>query len=140
MKFKMRVLHFSPDGNALKIAEAIAKDQQAGCDKIPPAYPVENEKLLFIGVDMKGSAAQKAVMDLCKDLSTARAKNIAFFAVGSKFDAIAELKQVVSSKGINVLETHECAVKGGLFSKGTASADDVKAAVAWAAKIVDSLA
>lgn len=139
MKFKMRILHFSPDGNAQKIAEAIAKAQVAGSDKIPPAYPVENEKLLFIGYDAKSAAAPKDVANLCKDLTTARAKNVAFFAVGSKFDGINELKQIVSSKGINVLEAHECAVKGGLFSKGSVSDDNVKAAVAWADKLVNSL-
>lgn len=138
MKFKMRILHFSPEGNAQKIAEAIAKSQQAGCDKIPPAYPVENEKLLFICVDMKSPSPHKAVLDLCKDLSSTRAKNVAFLAVGSKFDSVAEFKQKVSEKGVNVLGTHECAVKGGLFSKGI-SDDNIKAAVEWAGKLVDSL-
>lgn len=140
MKFKMRILHFSPNGQAQRIAEAIAKAQVAGSDKIPPAYPVENEKLLFIGMDIKGAAAPKDVANLCTDLTTARTKNVALFGVGSKFEALDELKAMLTAKGINVLEAHECAVKGGLFSKGNVSDDQVKAAVAWADGIVESLA
>lgn len=142
MKFKMRALYFSPAGNAEKIARAIAKAQEAVCDQIPPAYPSENEKLLFIGVETKGSSANKVVVDLCRDLTPARAKNVAFFAVGSgNFSAIDELKSIVKGKGIEVVGTTcECTVKGGLFKQGKVTDDDVKKVVDWAGKIVDSLA
>lgn len=141
MKFKMRVMHFSPAGNTQKLSQEIARAQQTTSDQIPPSYPCENEKLLFIGVEMKGSSVDKVVTDLCKDLSTDRAKNVAFFAVGSgSFDAVKELQQLVTAKGINVVgDTFACTVKGGLFKKGTVTDADVKGAVDWAAKIVDSL-
>ena len=141
MKFKMRILYFSPAGNAERLATEIARAQQTGSDKIPPAYPVEKEKLVFIGVELKGSAVDKTVVALCKDLTPARTKNVAFYAVGGgDFSAINELKQIVSSKGINVAGSiHQCTVKSGLFSKGSVSDADIKATVAWADQIVNSL-
>ncbi|WP_077534404.1 flavodoxin family protein [Massiliimalia massiliensis] len=142
MKFKMRALYFSPAGNTEKMARAIAKAQESICDQIPPAYPSENEKLLFIGVEMKGSSANKVVLDLCRDLTPSRAKNVAFFAVGSgNFSAIEELKTIVKGKGLEVVgSTYECTVKGGLFKQGKVTDADVDGVVAWAANIVDSLA
>jgi flavodoxin len=140
MKYKMRILHFSPKGNAQRIAEGIGRSQKVSSDQIPPAYPVEGEKLLFIGVELKGSKADKAVLNFCKDMSTARAKNVAFYGVGSSFEGIAELKKILSDKGINVAGSYECKVGGGLFGGGKLSDEDVKAAVDWADKLVDSLA
>jgi flavodoxin len=140
MKFKMRTMHFSPAGNAEKLADAISRKQQCTCDRIPPAYPCENEKLLFIGVELKGSKPDKSVEALCKDLTTARAKNVAFFAVGSSFDGIDTLKQLVKATGVGVVDdVFQCAVKGGLFSKGKVSEADLKAAADWSEKIVNSL-
>jgi flavodoxin len=142
MKFKMRVLHFSPAGNAEKLADAIARKQQCNADKIPPAYPCENEKLLFIGVELKGSSAGKAVEAFCKDLNPSRAKNVAFFAVGGgSFEDIESLKKLVTAAGLNVVgSTHECVAKGGFLKKAAVTDSDVKAAVDWAEKLVNSLA
>jgi len=140
MKFKMRILHFSPAGNAEAIAFAISKAQQASCDKIPPAYPIEKEKLAFIGFEMKGAKVDKNVANLCNDLSTTRVKNVAIYAVGGKFDGVAEIKEIIKSKGINIVgDTFECSVKTGLFGKGKVTEGDIKAATEWADKIVDSM-
>ena len=142
MKFKMRIIHYSPAGHAETIANAIARAQEANSDKIPPAYPVENERLLFIGVEMKGSSVDKTVKAFCSDLRPDRVKNVAFYVVGGgNFAAIDELKQTVAAKNINVIpDVCESVVKSGLFSKGNLTDDMVKNAVAWADKIVNSLA
>ena len=56
MKYKMQVLYFSKTGNTEKMAQAIGKSQKAKSDKIPPAYPVEGQKLILIGLELgKGS-------------------------------------------------------------------------------------
>jgi hypothetical protein len=141
MKFKMRILHFSPVGNTMEIATAIGRDQKASSDKIPPAYPCENEKLLFLGVEVKGSTPDKAVVKFCNDMSAARAKNVAIYATGSSFEAVDEIKKILASKGCEIVgEPYLCKVKGGLFKQGTVQPDDIRGAVTWAAKIVDSLA
>jgi flavodoxin len=139
MKYKMRILHFSPKGNAQRIAEGIGRSQKVSSDQIPPAYPVEGEKLLFIGVELKGKA-DKAVVNFCNNMSPARSKNVALYGVGSSFEGLSELKTILSGKGINVAGTYECKVGGGLFGGGKLADADVKAAVDWADKLVDSLA
>ncbi|MDL2234353.1 hypothetical protein LJC63_12370 [Ruminococcaceae bacterium OttesenSCG-928-L11] len=139
MKFKMRVLHFSPKGNAELIANAIAREQKCNSDKIPPAYPCENEKLLFIGVEAKGSAPDKSVDAFVKDLNDSRTKNIAFYIVGGHDKYVNELKDYATGRGIKVVGVHHVDVKGGLFSKPKVTDEQVKATVDWANKIVDSL-
>lgn len=142
MKFKMRVVHFSPNGQAEKIGDVIAKEQNTEEDKIPPAYPVENEKLLFIGTELKGNKVNAVVTDLCKNLTPARAKNVAFYAIGSgDFSAIDELKSIVAATGCTVIDdVFTCTVKSGLFKKGNVTEEDIKNATAWADKVVHSLA
>ncbi len=141
MKFKMRVLHFSKAGNTEAMARAIAKQEGANSDQIPPAYPCENEKLVFVGVELKGKSADKVVIDLCRDLTQQRAKNVAFYATGSDFSALDELKQIIEGKGINVINNmYKCEVKSSLFKKGTVSQSDIDGACKWAADITNSLA
>ena len=142
MKFKMRALFYPEAGNAEKIALAIAKDQEIDrdrIDRIPPAYPCEKERLLFIGVELKGSSVPKPVIAVCKDLKPDRAKNVAFYAIGGgSFAKMDELRQIVQQKGVNVAGSiFECPASG-LFKKTIADAD-VQKAVAWAAEIVESL-
>ena len=142
MKFKMRAMYYPETGNAEKVALAIAKDQAIDrdrIDRIPPAYPCEKERLLFIGVELKGSSVPKAVADLCKDLKPERAKNVAFYAIGSgSFEKMNAVRQVVQEKGVNVVgSTFECP-STGLFKK-TIADEDVNKAVAWASEIVESL-
>lgn len=138
MKYKMQVLYFSKAGNTEKIAQAIGRDQKTKSDQIPPAYPVEAQKLVFIGLEL--GKVDKKVLDFVTDLKPARTKNVAFFVTGDAAP-LAELKDILKKNGVNVVEDiHVCPVKKGLFKQGAVSDADVKACVAWASKVVDSLA
>ncbi len=138
MKYKMQVLYFSKAGNTEKIAQAIGRDQKTKSDQIPPAYPVEAQKLLFIGLEL--GKVDKKVLDFVADLKPARTKNVAFFVTGDAAP-LEELKDILKKNGVNVVEdVHVCPVKKGLFKQGAVSDADVKACVAWASKVVDSLA
>ena len=50
-KFKMKAksLHYSKSGSVQPIASEIGRVMQCVCDQIPPAYPCEGEKVVFIG-------------------------------------------------------------------------------------------
>lgn len=138
MKYKMQVLYFSKAGNTEKIAQAIGRDQKTKSDQIPPAYPVEAQKLLFIGLEL--GKVDKKVLDFVTDLKPARTKNVAFFVTGDAAP-LEELKDILKKNEVNVVEdVHVCPVKKGLFKQGAVSDADVKACVAWASKVVDSLA
>lgn len=141
MLFKMRILFYSKAGNSELMAQAISREQKAGCDKIPPAYPCEGEKLLFIGVEADKKKPEAPLADFCSNLTPQRCKNVAFFAIGSSFEVIDELKSIVKKNGVNVVEnTYTCSVKGGLFKKGKVSDSDLAAAAKWSNEIVQSLA
>ena len=49
-------------------------------DQIPPAYPVENEKLILVCIDDGASKPKKALVDFCRNLDNARCQNVAFSA------------------------------------------------------------
>lgn len=140
MIFKMRILFFSKAGNSELMAQAISREQKAGCDKIPPAYPCEGEKLLFIGIETNKKTPAREVVDFCNGLTPARAKNVAFFGIGPSFEAIDVLKGIVAKNGVNVVgSTHQCVVKGGLFKAGKVTDADLTAAAKWSSEVVQSM-
>lgn len=139
---KCQCLYFTKTGNVYDLAQAISRDFKCKCDQIPPAYPCENEKIVFIGAEGKNSKPPKQLIDFCKDLTPARTKNVAFYVVSpTGTEGASTLADIVKAKGVNVIpDVYEIQVKSGLFSKGKPSDEQIKGAVAWAKKIVDSLA
>ena len=139
MKYKMQVLYFSKAGNTEKMAQAIGKSQKAKSDKIPPAYPVEGQKLILIGLELGKGSVDKQVKDFINDLKPERTKNVAFFVTGN-VSALEELKDILKHKGVNVLDdVYACEVKGGLFRSGKVTDEDIQAVVKWADKVTDSM-
>ena len=139
MKYKMTVLYYSKAGNAEALARAIAREQQTKGDQIPPAYPCEAQKLLLIGLETN-KAVDKQVNAFVRDLNPNRTKNVAFFCAGDDVSTLDELKSILKGNGVNVLDdVFTCQVKGGLFKAGKVSDEDIKKAVAWSNKVVDSL-
>lgn len=143
MKFKMRVLHYAPGGNADNISAAIARSQETTCDQIPPAYNCENEKLAIICAEV-GKKADDKLVNFIHHLSSSRVRNIAFLTVSGSAEAadgaIAPLKEMAKRNGINVLDdVFHCTVKNGFFKKGKVTQTDLENAVDWADKVVNSL-
>ena len=139
MKYKKQVLYFSKTGNTEKMAQAIGKSQKAKSDKIPPAYPVEGQKLILIGLELGKGSVDKQVKDFINDLKPERTKNVAFFVTGN-VSALEELKDILKHKEVNVLDdVYACEVKGGLFRSGKVTDEDIQAVVKWADKVTDSL-
>ena len=142
MKFKMTVLYSSKSGNAEILAQSIARDQKTKSDKIPPAYPCEAQKLVFIGLELEG-AIDKQVKSFCQDLTPQRTKNVAFFVTNTSnsTDKLQELKDILKKNGGNVVDdVHVCPVKKILFKAGRIKQNDVADAVKWASNLVDSMA
>ena len=117
MNFKMRVFFFKTEGVAEELMEQLSREYRVKADQIPPAYPVENEKLI---------------------LDNARCQNVAFSATTKGgVEAAKELANIIRSNNINVVdEPHLVPVKSGLFgSKVTdESISDIKN---WAKHIID---
>ncbi len=138
--FKMRVLFYSQAGNAERVAQTIARQYKTTSDQIPPAYPTDNEKLLIICVEA-GGKPDKQVADFCRNLTTARARNIAFLIINKSGDDAAAkmLAESVKARGINVIPSIHIIKVGGLIKQSAVKQGDVDSALAWAAKIIDDL-
>ena len=94
MAIKLRVLHY-PDTTKLS---ALCKDitsayDNSKSDKIPPAYPCENEKLL-VAIIKTGGELNTELKNFIGDLSKSRAQNVQFIlgtseSTGKKIEELA---------------------------------------------------
>lgn len=137
VKMKAKSLHFSKSGNVQPIASEIGRVMQCVCDQIPPAYPCEGEKVVFIGVEMNGKLPG-AVDHFCKDLNPSRAKGVAFYVLNSNgnTDGLSSIIDTMKKNGVETYgEPLGIAVKGGLFKKGMPTDADTKKVLEWADKI-----
>ena len=94
MAIKLRVLHYpdTPKLSALCKEISSAYDNSK-YDKIPPAYPCENEKLL-IAVIKTGKEMTSELKNFVNDLTKSRAQNVQFFfgcseATGKQIEELA---------------------------------------------------
>ena len=138
---KMQALYQSTKSdNTYKLSEVISREHKCKCDQIPPAYPCENEKIVFIAVEGKNAKPDKKVVAFCKDLTPARAKNVAFVIVStSGTEGCSTLSEILKGQGVNVVDSFECKAKSKLFGVGPISDADVAACKAWAQKVVDAM-
>ena len=67
---KMRVMYSSKKGKVATYAEAIG--QACGCltNDIPPAYPADKERLVIIGVTLKGEPEEKQLKEILRTAGT----------------------------------------------------------------------
>ncbi|MEG1427976.1 MAG: hypothetical protein RSC76_09835 [Oscillospiraceae bacterium] len=134
---KAKSFHCSKNGLAAQIAAEIGTKLQCVSDKMPPAYPSDAEKVVYIGIEMDGKVPLP-VEQFCKDLNPARTKNVAFYIINGKGNTqgleavIANLKK----NGVNTIpEILPITVKTSLFNKGKLTDADIKKALDWAVKI-----
>lgn len=130
---KMRVMYSSKKGKVATYAEAIG--QACGCltNDIPPAYPADKERLVIIGVTLKGEPEDK-VRRFCSELIPARAQNVALFVDGEKNSAgERQLKEILKTAGTNVIDDTYY-IKCGIFGKKI-TLEERQAIVDWARKI-----
>lgn len=131
---KMRVMFSSKKKKMETFANAIGQACECLVNDIPPAYPADKERLVLIGVSLKGAPSDE-VRRFCSELHPARTQNVALFVDGPK-DSTGEkiLKETLRQAGTNVIdETYY--VKCGLFGKNI-TLDERQAIVDWARKMI----
>ena len=136
---KAKSLHFSKSGSVQPIASELGRVYQCVCDQIPPAYPCEGEKVGFVGVEMNGKLPGP-VDHFCKDLTPARAQNVAFYVLNGSGNTsgLDDITKALEGKGVHVVpDVKAVPVKSSLFKKGRPTDADVKAVVDWAQKVID---
>lgn len=140
MVIKMRTLFFSKTGNAQIISEKIARENKCTSDQIPPAYPCENEKVIFVCLEI-GNKAPKQVYDFLRTLTPERTKNVAFCLLTKSGNrGIEDLKEILAPTGVKAVENvFERQLKSGFFSKGSITEQDVTDAEQWAKSVIDAV-
>lgn len=113
---KIKVMYHSRSGNTKKIADAIAEAVGQVNEAVPPAYPLDNVTLLFLGGAPYGGKIDTKLIDFINTLNTSRVKNVALFGTtGSQNKHLVQMRDLIKAKGINVLEeTFVC--KGKFFA------------------------
>jgi hypothetical protein len=109
---KARVLYFPENKKKLQMVSQILCDKlECKSDKIPPAYPCENEKLVVIGAQI-GKDIPDSLRRFCRELVKTRTQNVAFFIDGPKTAAV-DLMNESREAGTNVFgEIFECKTGG----------------------------
>ncbi len=138
---KAKSLHCSKNGLAQPIAEALGGKFKCVSDKMPPAYPNDGDKIVFIGVEMTGKAPQP-VEQYCKDINPSRVKYLAFYVINGTGDT-SGLDHVISlakANGVEIAGTPlGITVKSSLFKKGSVTEADINKTVEWAEQIANSI-
>lgn len=101
MAIKLRILHYPDDKKLAALCKEINSEyQNSKFDKIPPAYPCENEKLLIAFIK-SGKEPTNELKMFCGDLTKSRVQNVAFI-----FDApestVKELTELAANAGAKV--------------------------------------
>lgn len=139
----IRVLYYSKGKHTRQVAEAIAQAVQEKAEAVPPAYPADNVKLLFLGSGVYGGKAGKPMEEYIGLLSSSRVQNVALFSTaGSGGDgAIRQMRQMLTDRGIHVLdESFTCRGQFALFmSRNHPDTADLKAAQEFAQKAMESV-
>ncbi len=130
MAIRLRILHY-PDNKKLAALckEINGEYENSKFDKIPPAYPCENERLLIAFIKCGKDPANDLRM-FCGDLTKQRVTNVAFiFDADQKIGA--ELAAAAEKAGAKLISEPKYMKFPGLFGNFTdAQKSDIKAFIA----------
>ena len=142
-KVKVRVMHSTKKAKVKTFATAIAEAFKCLVNDVPPAYPCDKDRVVFIGMTIKDSPDDKLRL-FCRELTPARAHNVALFVDGPQLENNAGLKTVIETlkeAGTNVLTDDIYYVNGGpaIFGGKKISLEERTEIVRWAEAIVTKL-
>ncbi len=140
MAIKMRYLYASGKKKFATISEIIKQKFQLtvnnAVDVIPPAYPCDKERFVFIGITVKDEPENKVRL-FCQQLDKTKAAKVALIVDGNEKGAQA-LKDMLTAAGTSVFP-EVFFIKGGLPFLGSLNADEKKALDEWLDRAIQSL-
>lgn len=140
MAIKMRYLYASNKKKFATIGDIIKQKFELSVnnavDVIPPAYPCDKERFVFIGLTLKDEPENKVRL-FCQQLDKTKAANVALIVDGNEKGANA-LKDLLTSAGTNVFP-EVFFIKGGLPFLGSLNADEKKALDEWLDRAMQTL-
>lgn len=132
MAIKMRYLYASGKKKFATIGDIVKQKfsltLNSAIDVIPPAYPCDKERFVFIGLSVKDEPENKVRL-FCQNLDKTKAAYVALIVDGNEKGAQA-VKDMLTSAGTNVFP-EILYIKGGLPFLGSLNGDEKKALDEW---------
>lgn len=131
------VRYYSKSGNTEKLARVIAK--AAECTAFSISEPLEEySDILFLGASVYYGGISLQVKSFIRSLDKARIGKVAVFSTSSLAQrAFAQIKKELNKVGISVDENNfYCRGQFGMLHSGRPNEKDLKAAEAFAKKII----
>ena len=121
------------------LAGELARKYKVKDDKVPPAYPCENEVLVILCFENYGKIDPKLIK-FCQDLSTARAHNVALIVLSKDGSTKAdELTDIFKQNGVNVAGSCGLAIPKGLFGAKKYTDADAQKAMSFCDQMIGKL-
>jgi hypothetical protein len=134
---RCKVYYMSQRGSAEVVAEAIAGAVGCAPEPLLPAYMPENVDLMFLGCE--GARADKVTLTFLETLSPSRVRRAALFQCAStRGEAMTQMRSVLESRGVTVLEKTMLVPLRNLFGGGGPQAAHLEAARAFARACLES--
>ena len=136
-KLGIRILCQSKNLRLKTYAEAIGQELGVLVSDIPPAYPLEGERIVFMGLSL-GSKADDAVIQFCSQLGKEKAGHVALFIDGKPGRKSEQtVIETLNSAGADIIcDTYY--VKSSHFGKKIANEKRLDA-VNWAHKVLETV-
>ncbi len=132
---KMRVLYYSKKSKLKAVADCLCEKYGLKGDVVPPAYPCENERLLFL-VATVDKDCPDVLRRFCEEINAKRAQNVALIIDGPETTAKLICK-ILKDAGSNPISKIFYCKTGFLKSKLTAEEKD--SLLLWADEAVSSV-
>ena len=137
MAIKMRFLYYSKQAKMKALGEAIKQEFGLtfnGVDIIPPAYSCEKERLVILGISVKGDL-DDMVRRFCSELNPKKATNVAVIIDGNEAGA-AKVMDALKIAGTNIIGEPQY-LACGLF-KMKLSDEEKSSLLSWFHDIIDN--
>ena len=142
-KVKVRVMYSTKKAKVKTFAEAISQALKCLANAVPGDFPCDKERVVFIGMTIKDAPVDE-LRRFARELTPARAHNVALFVDGPALENNAGLKAVIEllkEAGTNVLTDNIYYVNGGpaFFGGKKITLEERTEIVRWAEGIVTTL-
>jgi hypothetical protein len=135
---KMRVLHDSKKKGMAQFAKVIADKYElsvnATSGKFPPEYPCDKERIVILGLTVKGELSDE-IRRFCAELNKTRAANVALLVDGDQATAD-KIAEIIKNAGTNLVGTKVISFGGFLMFGGTLTPELETELVAWVEEMV----
>ena len=135
---KIAVRYYTKTGNTKRLAEAVAK--AVGAEALPISVPVaETVDVLFLGNSYYAFTIDPEVRDFIRSLEKDRVGRIVNFGSAAMLNSTLKRVRAEADKVGIPVDEREFHCRGGFkgIHKGRPNDEDLKAAAAFAAKIVE---